>query len=221
MTKRTFASALALSAAVAGPADAHPHVFIDAGFELIFEAGALTAVRIEWAYDAFYSLMLIEENALDADADGVPDQPLLEAYAGQDVDWAAGFPGDFVLAQSGVPVALQGPVDHRARFTEGRIVTSHVRPLAAPLQVAAGPVTARAYDPSYFVAYDVPQPPRIAGRADCTLEREPADRKAAEKQYGAKLAALDTGGDPFAEVELPDVGVLFADTFRLSCAASS
>ena len=194
----------------------------DNAFELLFdEAGDLEAVRINWAYDAFYSLMLIEENGLDADGDGTPEQALLDAYAGHDVDWAAGFPGDFVLAQDGAEVALDGPVRHRARFEDGRVVTSHVRPLAAPLDATEGVVTARAYDPTYFVAYDVPATPAISGREDCRIRREKADRAAAEAEYGDQLAAVDAGSDPFAVVELPDIGALFADRFVLSCAASS
>jgi ABC-type uncharacterized transport system substrate-binding protein len=215
-------SCLALSAVLSGAAQAHPHVFIDAAFELVFDdAGRLAAVRIDWAYDEFYSLMLIEENGLDADGDGTPEQALLDAYAGHDVDWAAGFPGDFVLAQDGAEVALDGPVRHRARFEDGRVVTSHVRPLAAPLDATEGVVTARAYDPTYFVAYDVPAAPAISGREDCRIRREEADRAAAEAEYGDQLAAVDAGSDPFAVVELPDIGALFADRFVLSCAASS
>ncbi|MEQ3625829.1 MAG: DUF1007 family protein [Marinobacter sp.] len=212
----------ALSVALAGGAHAHPHIFIDAGFELIFdEAGALEAVRIDWAYDDFYSLMLVEENGLDADGDGTPEQPALDAFAGKDVDWAAGFPGDFTLALDGVAVDLDGPVTHRARYEAGRVVTSHIRPLSAPLDVATGVVTAQAYDPTYFVAYDVPESPTISGRKDCRLDREVADRKAAEKEYGAQLADVDATSDPFEVVELPDIGVMFSDRFVLTCAAPS
>ena len=211
-----------MSAIFAGGAQAHPHIFIDTDFALIFnEDGALEAVRIDWAYDAFYSLMLIEENGLDADGDGTPEAAALDAYAGQDVDWAAGFPGDFVVALDGEAVDLAPPVRHSARFEAGRVVTSHLRPLAAPLDVSKGVVTARSYDPTYFVAYDVPEAPGLEGRDDCRLVREPADRKAAEKEYGDTLAAVDAASDPFEVVELPDIGVMFADRFVLTCAASS
>ncbi len=220
MIKRVLLSAAALSATFAGGAYAHPHVFIDAAFEMLFdEAGALEAVRIDWAYDEFYSLMLIEENGLDANGDGMPEQAALDAYAGRDVDWAAGFPGDFTVALDGVTVDLDGPVLHRARYEAGRLVTSHVRPLAAPLDVSKGVVTARAYDPTYFVAYDVPEAPGISGRDDCRFDREAADREAAEAAYGEQLAEVDATSDPFEVVELPDIGVMFADRFVLTCAA--
>lgn len=222
MRLRALPLFLALSLALGGGASAHPHIFIDTGFALLFDDdGAIEAVRIEWSYDDFYSLMLIEENGLDADGDGTPEPAALDAYAGQDVDWAAGFPGDFVIALDGQAVSLDPPVLHRARYDSGRIVTSHVRPLTAPLDVTAGVVTARAYDPTYFVAYDVPQAPATDGRDDCRLDREAADREAAEAEYGDQLAAVDAGSDPFEVVELPDIGVMFADRFVLTCAASS
>ena len=105
MKLRSVLSVSALAAVFAGGAAAHPHIFIDTAFELLFdEGGALEAVRIDWAYDEFYSLMLIEENDLDADGDSLPEQAALDAYAGQDVDWAAGFPGDFTIAVDGVAV---------------------------------------------------------------------------------------------------------------------
>lgn len=222
MVYRRLLSALGLAALCAGGAQAHPHVFIDAGVELLFDAeGRLEAVRIAWAYDDFYSLMLIEENGLDADGDGSPEPAALADYAGKDVDWEAGFPGDFQLTQSGRDVALDRPVEHRAWFEGGRLVTSHLRPLARPLEISAGPVAARAFDPSYFVAYDVPEAPQLSGRGDCQITREPADRAAAEAEYGDTLAAVDQSSDPFEVVDLPDIGVMFADRFVLSCAASS
>ena len=222
MNLRALLSISAFAAAFAGSAQAHPHVFIDAAFEMIFdEAGRLEAVRIDWAYDEFYSLMLIEENGLDADGDSMPEPAALDAYAGRDVDWAAGFPGDFTIALDGAAVDLDGPVMHRARYEAGRLVTSHVRPLAEPLDVSKGVVTARAYDPTYFVAYDVPGAPGLSGREDCRLDREAADREAAEAEYGEQLAEVDATSDPFEVVELSDIGVMFADRFVLTCAASS
>ncbi|KKL21559.1 hypothetical protein LCGC14_2444240, partial [marine sediment metagenome] len=116
---------------------------------------------------------------------------------------------------------LDGPVEHRARFEAGRVVTSHLRPIAAPFDPLAQTITARAYDPTYFVAYDVPADPTVSGREGCMLRRNVADRGEAEQEYGERLAAIDATSDPFEEIELPDIGVLFADSFVLTCAAPS
>ncbi|WP_298494784.1 DUF1007 family protein [uncultured Maritimibacter sp.] len=198
------------------PAGAHPHVFIDTSFTLVIENGLATAVRIDWAYDAFYTMLMIEEYGLDTDGDGLPEQEAMDAFAGHDVDWEAGFPGDFRLTSRGADVALRGPVRHEARFEANRVITSHIRPVETPFAVGADRVTARAYDPTYFVAYDVPDVPGVEG-ANCTFDRDKADIEAAQAEYGEQLAAIDQSEDPFEVVELSDIGILFADTFTLRC----
>ncbi|RVV97909.1 DUF1007 family protein [Mesobaculum littorinae] len=213
---------LTLSMGCAAPALAHPHIFIDTDFDLVFDAsGALTGVRVEWSYDDFYSLLLVEEKELDADGDGVPEQDRLDAFAGKDVDWAAGFPGDFSVTLDGAEQVLRPPENHEAWWRDDRFVTSHIRPLAAPVAVEGHRIVARSYDPTYFVAYDVPNTPGVTGRDDCRLVRDAADRAAARAEYGDKLAAVDMAEDPFEVIELPDIGILFADAFELSCAAPS
>ncbi|WP_420767992.1 DUF1007 family protein [Roseovarius sp. S4756] len=217
--------ALALMGAFAMPAgqgEAHPHVFIDGALSLIFDDhGRLAALRIGWSYDEFYSLVMIEDKGLDADGDGTPEPAQLEAFAGHDVDWAAGFPGDVTLMRDGVAVALEGPAQHRAYFENGRIITTHLRPLSAPVDLGEGSAVAQLYDPSFFVAYDVPALPTIEGPEDCAVTRQAADTDKAYAEYGDKLASVDVGEDPYVEVDLGDIGVLFADRFIVTCAAPS
>jgi ABC-type uncharacterized transport system substrate-binding protein len=55
----TFVLAVGLCAQAA---NAHPHIFIDSGVEVIFDSqGQMTALRISWAYDDFHSLLAIED----------------------------------------------------------------------------------------------------------------------------------------------------------------
>ncbi|WP_116082361.1 DUF1007 family protein [Tropicimonas sp. IMCC34011] len=202
----------------ASGASAHPHIFIDTDFDLIFDAdGRIEAVLVEWTYDDFYSLLLLEEKDLDENGDGVPEQERLDAFAGQDVDWDAGFPGDFTLTIDGAPIELDPPVSHTAEWRDERYVTSHIRPLAEPAAIEGHDIVARAYDTTYFVAYDVPGEPGVIGREGCSLLRNEADFEAARAKYGDLLAAVDMASDPFEVVDLPDIGILFTDAFLLSC----
>ena len=222
MKPTALLTAAALGLALASPLGAHPHIYIDTDFDLVFDTdGKLAAVRIDWAYDDFYSLLMIEENGLDADGDGTPEQARLDAFAGQDADWEAGFPGHFTLDAAGTPLALGPPEEHRVRYEDGRIITSHLRPLVARFEIDAAPLVARSYDPTYFVAYDVPETPGSQGRDDCSLTRNVASRDAAMKEYGDQLAAVDASDDPFQVVDLPDIGILFADSFEITCNAPS
>lgn len=210
--------ALLAAAALGQGAAAHPHVFIDAGATLIFDkAGRLTGLRVEWKYDEFYTLAMIDDARLDADGDGVPDPARLAAYAGHDVDWAAGFPGHVSLTQNGKELHLGPPREHRATYHDGHIITTHLRPVTPPVAVGA-PLSLRLYDPEYFVAYDTPDMPRIDGRRDCKVQRRLPDTSG-QKALLASLMALDSATDSLTVMRMSDVGVTFAETFKVTCGA--
>lgn len=215
-----LAALVVMPAVLPRPAAAHPHVFIDADAALVFgKSGRLEAVRVTWTYDEFYSLMMIEDANLDADGDGTPDPARLRAFAGHDVDWEAGFPGHIVLDQQDQPIGLGAPLDHHARFADGRIITSHVRPLSNPVTVtAAHPLQLRIYDPEYFVAYDTPREPAIEGRRDCSVSRRPPDASGQEELLAA-LQTLDMQSDSLQVMRMADVGVTFAERFEVQCDA--
>jgi ABC-type uncharacterized transport system substrate-binding protein len=64
-----FAILTALLLSVAMPASAHPHVFVDARIEVIFDGqGRVSAVQNIWQFDAAFSVFATE--GLDTDGDG-------------------------------------------------------------------------------------------------------------------------------------------------------
>ncbi len=209
----------ALVALWPGAAAAHPHVFIETGRGLLFDdLGRLVAVEVSWRYDALYSLMMIADHGLDGDGDGLPDAARLARFAGQDVDWAAGFPGHLDLRIGGQAVALAPPEDHRAFYVEGRIITTHRRPLRQPVQIGKDQrLDLRAYDPEFFVDYTTPDPPAIRGRADCRVTRRAPDPSPADQALLARLAALDMSQDAADLADLPDVGIRFATVDEIRC----
>ena len=71
MFQRLFARLLVIVAglvAFAGPAFAHPHVWIDARGEVLFENGAIAGMRHHWTFDPYFSAWAIQ--GLDTDGDG-------------------------------------------------------------------------------------------------------------------------------------------------------
>lgn len=217
---RRAALALTLGAAPVA-ALAHPHVFIDVDLEaLVDHENRLTGVRVVWTYDEFYSLSMISDGGLDADGDGVPEAERLRAFAGKDVDWAAGFPGHLTVTQGGAEAALAPPIHEMPRYVDGRIVTSHIRPLRTPLAPRTGaPVTLRAYDPEYFVAYDTPRLPKVVGATGCTVSRHKPKPDRAQSDLLAELSKLDMTADSIQVMSMADVGIRFADSFDVTCAA--
>ncbi|MDO5657487.1 MAG: DUF1007 family protein [Paracoccus sp. (in: a-proteobacteria)] len=226
-TRFSLALAGALAALAPAQAIAHPHIFIDASLVMVFDAGGrLSAIKVEWAYDEFYSLSMIAEHGLDPDRTGAPDPERLAGFAGKDVAWDEGFPGDLSVMQGAEGVAL-GPVRHYPpRYAEGRIITAHSRPLAQPLEITPdSPVTVRVYDPEYFVAYDTPENATIQGSALCEVTREAPDAAGAQMPVEDEAALLDAlsqidrDGDALGVMEMEDVGIVFADRFVITCSA--
>lgn len=202
-----FAVCAAFSAA---PAAAHPHVFVDGevGFVLDSE-GRVSAVRIVWLFDPFYSLLLLGEFGLDPAA--APDAAGLAALAGLRDEWARDFGGDGVVSVDGAPVPLADATAVSAAVEDGRIRLSFERALTMPPDPRAGRVDAALYDPSFFVAYTLTGAHVAA--AGCSAAVRPFD---ADAELDALRGTLFTLG-PDETPSDPDVGRLFADKAALTC----
>jgi ABC-type uncharacterized transport system substrate-binding protein len=200
------------------PAAAHPHVFIGTGLTLVLDdQNRLAAIRVTWSYDELYSLLVLEERGLDPDYDGVLTPEELASLNGFDMAWIEGFPGDTYAAAAGQPLALGPPTDYVTAIEEGRIVTTHTRRLDTPPD--AGAVSVKAYDPTFYTAYEVSRGVTVEGGTGCEAQVVPADLDAAytmleELLYGPRSSE-------WSEDEFPAVGEAFADEVRLTCASGS
>lgn len=208
---------------------AHPHIFIDADLQLIYDGeGRLSAVEVEWTYDELYSLLIIADYGLDEDGDGTltPDEHAM--IQGFDADWEAGFDGRLYLSHEGQPVAMSMPADFTAEYRDGRLISRHMHPLAAP-HPAEKPLLIQVYDPEFYVDFSMPRVPTATGRADCRLQLTPGDPEAAPETYRKEVeAALAEGaGDmsgfdpeyPAAGAEMLsiNIGAAGADELHVSC----
>lgn len=209
-------SALLLCTLCASRLVAHPHIFIDTGLDLRFDAdGRLTEVKVTWAYDDFYSLLITEDRGFDSDFDGVLTDNEIKALTGFDMQWDEGFNGDLVILQGGQELSLSGPMQVTASYAHGRIVTTHVRQVQAA-EAKAGVIEVMPYDKTYYTAYDVTLPVRIEGAETCLAELEVPDIDAGLMQMRTELMALDEV-TLLSDEDLPDVGGLLASTVRVTC----
>lgn len=210
--KHTLALILALLAAA--PLAAHPHIFVDTGLDLRFDdAGQLTEVRITWAYDDFYSLLITEDRGLDQDFDGAMTAEELADLQGFDMNWSEGFNGDLVITQGGQHLTLSAPMQATATYEDARITTTHVRRVEQG-PAKGGVIEVKPYDPSYYTAYDITLPVRIEGNPTCVRSIEVPDIAARLQEVSQQLAEMDTLA---AEQDPPDVGVLLASTVIVTC----
>ena len=196
------------------PALAHPHVFIDAGIAFIFnDAGQLSAIQVQWAYDDFYTMVQLDDMGLDGDGDGIITVKEQEKLVGFDTQWLDGFEGDLAVIFADEKLTLGPPTSATAELSDGRLLTSHIRHLETPLDMANGSIALRAFDPTYYSAYTLDLGAEVLNRDSCMMEQIPADLG---KAYDL-VENLLYGSNSNAENEYPAVGEHFADTLTLSC----
>ncbi|MFQ1701796.1 DUF1007 family protein [Loktanella agnita] len=210
---------LTLCAALMAPAQlaAHPHVFVRTKMAVVFDDSGEISVRLQWYYDEYFSLLVTADLGLDPDGDMLltaDEQALLDE---QITAWPADYTGDLEVVQGATVLPLAEKRNHRMTFENGLFYEVHLRPIAEIADRNA-PLTLLAYDPHYYVAYDLEGPVVIEGRDDCTVTVTPANLDAAyttveELLYGRP--ASDVGPDE----EFPEVGQAFADTVTVTCAA--
>lgn len=206
---------------LSGPVRAHPHVFIDVGLSFVFDGeGRLSALRVTWVYDELFSLLILEDMALDKDYDGVLTSEELMTLDGFDMDWRDGFDGDVFVEAGGKAQPLTGPLGHETAFREGKIITTHTRAFTSRLEVGEDPVIIRVYDPSFYTAYEIIPPARVENRNGCAAPVYEPDLDAAQKKLEAALSEF-APTDDLEEMGWPDVGAEFAEEVRLTCAAPS
>lgn len=210
--------AFLLSCLAAGPALAHPHVWIDTRVEVILnDRNEATGLRISWTYDDLYSLYVVGDMGLDPDWDGKLTAEEEARLSGFDMAWLDGFEGDTYALMAGAPLKLSGPRDWTAGYAGGKITSTHVRDFAAPVPVGAEPLVIQAYDPGYYTAYSIDTQVVLTGGAGCTAQVFEPDLDAADAALQEALKEFTPDID--LEAEFPAVGANFAEEVRLTCAA--
>ena len=224
LTSTTRALGVAALALAPAPAFAHPHIWVDAGLEIFFDDdGKLAALRITWVYDEFFSMLMLSDLELDSAFDDELTPEDHDALQGFDMNWVEGYHGDVHLRAGGAPVALTGPLEWTSDYVDGQLISTHLRALEERISADSADVAIAVYDPTYYTEYRIVGQPRVRGRDDCTAVLVAADWEAAESELQAKLDEMKAQGMDLLDIEedFPEVGALFADEIRVTCAAPS
>jgi ABC-type uncharacterized transport system substrate-binding protein len=204
-----------LVACLATPVFGHPHIFVDAGFQLIRDTGGrVVAVEVTWRYDELYSLLLAEDFGLDPDYDLQLTEAEVRDTLGFDLNWSGGFEGGLVLRQEGGALEVGPPEPVSLTMLEtGQLQTTHRRPVSGA--EAGGMIEAQIYDPEFYIAFEMILEVGVADAPECEAELIRADLDAA---YAVLEAALEEiGGVVAAEDNFPPVGAHFADRVVVAC----
>lgn len=197
---------------------AHPHIFVDTGLELMFDAQRrAVGVRITWSYDDLTSLQIITDKGLDPDFDGVLTADETAQLNGFDMHWDAGYPGDTYASMAGQPLELSGPADWSTDYKDAKIISTYYRSFAAPVEIADQPLLVQIYDPTMYVGYYLKLGTVLSGGAGCAAQAVLPDLDAARAKLDAAIAALPAD----AESAYPELGADFAQAMEVTCAARS
>jgi ABC-type uncharacterized transport system substrate-binding protein len=212
---RRFAMIAGLAVGVPVAAAAHPHVFVKAKAEVLFDdQGRIVDVRHVWQFDPAFSAFASQ--GLDTNHDGKLSAKELAPMAKTNVDSLKVYDFFTWLTIGKKKVKFKFPDKYFLRDYNGLLTLYYELPLAEPAK--PGPhMTLEIYDPQYFVAFT------FAKQDPITLYHAPPGCKAAyhpphplDAKIMAELAAV-----PASQHDLPpaleDAAVGLANMIDISC----
>ena len=213
---RRFAS-WGLIAAVFAPvaAAAHPHVFVDAKAEVLFDAqGRLTGIRHVWTFDPAFSAFAVQ--GLDKNHDGKLSADELAPLAKTNVTSLNRYSFFTILTIDGKKIPLRFPDVYFLRWQGNHLTLFYQLPLKQPVAVRQK-ATLEVYDPEYFVAFTFEKKDPVTlfqAPAGCHAEYHPP--RPINAHIMAELAAI-----PIDQHDLPaalrDAAVGLANIITMEC----
>ncbi|MGB0682669.1 MAG: DUF1007 family protein [Magnetovibrionaceae bacterium] len=131
-------------------ATTHPHVFIDARATYLFDdQGRLSAIRQVWAFDDFFSVMLIDE--FDEDQSGDFSQQELVRLREEAFNPVEEFSYFTHVDINGELVPVAGISTFGASIIRDQVVYSFTADLPEAVDPRLSAVSVGLYDPSYYI----------------------------------------------------------------------
>ncbi len=210
-----FAIAGLLIVAMARPATAHPHVFVDARAEIVFDkAGEVASIRHIWQFDEAFTAFAIQ--GLDANNDGKLSDAELAPLAKVNVDSLKEYAFFTWLRQGRKSYPFVPPTEYWLEFHGGRLTLFYTLPLKKPVAIH-GKATLEVFDPEYFVAFTFPKHQAVTltdAPAGCTAEYHPPH--VLDTQTMAALSAIPADQHDLPP-ELQDAAAGLANLISLEC----
>ena len=158
-TLRRASAALIGVALLGGAANAHPHVWVDAKAELVFENGKMTGVRHAWTFDDMYSAFVTQGVGKDPDQ---PTQEELQPIAKSNIEALPEFEYFTFIKAESQKAEFEVPTEYSMSQNREHIITFRFfLPLKTPLALDKS-FAFQVFDPSYFVAFTMEKPDAVA-----------------------------------------------------------
>ncbi len=200
------------SAAVISNAAAHPHVWIFAYSDAVFdENGQVIALNIEWEFDEFYSVVAIE--GLDVNENGTYEdselRPLATANLEALKEWDY-----FTKVAAGSEELTFGDISDYGSYVRNGVLTLHfILPLADPADPTEQTISYKMYDPTFYIAIDYANSDALASSGaipdSCEMKLLEADADKDEETVVESYyeSMLESG----------TIGAIYAQTAVIAC----
>lgn len=196
---------------------AHPHVWIDALTEVVFDDnGRFSGVRVYWVFDEFYSTYAIE--GLDSNDNGELEPNELAPLAADNVRNLKEF-GYFTWVKVNGKAAAFGDVtDYGLRYVNNRLALWFLLPLLTPVDPQKAQVSFSLYDPTYYISIELVgnAPIRTTGTvpSGCNFKIDAAEGSEDNRTLSESFfQSLDPSTTTF--------GAQFAPNIRIMCTESN
>ena len=193
----------------AGPASAHPHVWVTAASELIYASdGSISGVRHAWTFDDMFSTYALQ--GIESKTKGVYTSEELAPLAQTNVESLKEF-GFFTFAKAdGKKEKFLEPVDYFLEQKDGALVLHFTLPFKTPFKTRA--LALEIFDPTFFVDFSLQKqdPVRLVGApAACTF--------AIQRPNDGSAAAQKLNEQTFMNGENSNYGAMFANKIMVDC----
>lgn len=139
-----------LAAGLAFPAQAHPHVWVTAKAEIVYDTeGKATGIRHSWTFDKAYSAYVTQ--GLDKNGDGRFSPEELQDLAKENTESLVEFDYFTVLKSNGRKQEFAPPRDYRMTYENEAATLAYFLPLKTA--IASKTMSLEVYDPTFFVSF--------------------------------------------------------------------
>lgn len=203
--------AAALAWAIPDPVIAHPHAWIEARTNILFDdEGRIAALNVAWEFDEMTSLFLIE--GLETDDDGNVSQEALRPLTEEQMEALRDYDFFTFFDIEGASVPYAEVTEYTQYYSNGYLTLAFRLPLAEPLDPRARPVVFSMYDPTFFIAIEL-----ASEKAVTPVGSMPGN---CEIGIGKSVAEADefAFSEEFWTNQAPDdIGAIFAQPVKITC----
>lgn len=192
---------------------AHPHVWVDAAVEVVFDdKGRIAAIRHHWRFDEEFSAYALQ--GLDTNRDGKFSSAELEPLAKENVESLKDYDFFTSLSVGDYQAGFGAPRDYFLELMDNRLLLHFTLPLSSPL-LTRGTTVLDVGDPDYYVAFSLPSTEAVRlvnAPAACRLRVHPGEQPDAviaaqlaeigadQRQLPANMQSMTAGTENTAEV---------------------